>query len=141
LSKLRSNLSFSILLFILPLGCFRTTRLDPSAYTQAYDPRRHPYVIGVADVVQIDVWKNPNLSTEAPVRPDGTLTMPLVGELRASGKTTAHLKNEITLRISGYVKNAVVTVAVKEVNSYRFTVTGNVEASGMFSARSFVTIS
>jgi polysaccharide biosynthesis/export protein len=138
-----SKLTCSVLLILcsLPLGCSGGTRLDPAAYAQAYDPRKHPYVIGVSDVLQIDVWKNPNLSTEAPVRPDGTLTMPLVGELRAAGKTTGQLKDEITRYISGYVKNTVVTVAVKEVNSYRFTVTGNVETSGMFSARSYVTIS
>jgi polysaccharide biosynthesis/export protein len=139
LSKLTCSLL--LVLSIAPLGCFGKTHIDPAAYAQAYDPRKHPYVIGVSDVVQIDVWKNPNLSSEAPVRPDGTITMPLVGELRAAGKTTAQLKDEITRFISGYVKNTVVTVAVKEVNSYRFTVTGNVEASGMFSARSYVTIS
>ena len=138
-----SKLTCSLVMFlsIAPLGCFGSAKLDPAAYAQAYDPRKHPYVIGVSDVVQIDVWKNPNLSTEAPVRPDGTLTMPLVGELRAAGKTTGQLKDEITRHISGYVKNTVVTVAIKEVNSYRFTVTGNVETSGMFSARSYVTIS
>jgi polysaccharide biosynthesis/export protein len=138
-----SKLTRSLLMVLLavPLGCSSTAHIDPAAYAQAYDPRKHPYVIGVSDVIQIDVWKNPNLSTEAPVRPDGTITMPLVGELRAAGKTTGQLKDEITRYISGYVKNTVVTVAVKEVNSYRFTVTGNVEASGMFSARSYVTIS
>ena len=135
------KLTCSILLLIAPLGCLGSQRLPPEAYIQAHDPRRHPYVIGVSDVIQIDVWKNPNLSTEAPVRPDGTITMPLVGDLRAAGKTTGQLKNEIARWIQNYVKNTVVTVAVKEVNSYRFKVTGNVENTGVFSARSYVTVS
>jgi polysaccharide biosynthesis/export protein len=130
-----------MLLLVAPIGCMGSQQLPPAAYTQAHDPRRHPYVIGVSDVIQIDVWKNPNLSTEAPVRPDGTLTMPLLGDLHAAGKTTAQLKNEISRWVQGYVKNTVVTVAVKEVNSYRFTVTGNVENTGMFSERSYVTVS
>jgi polysaccharide export outer membrane protein len=67
--------------------------------------------------------------------------MPLVGDLQAVGKTTFQLKDEIKRRIAAYVKDAVVTVAVKEVNSYRFTVTGNVENAGMFSSRYYVTVS
>jgi polysaccharide biosynthesis/export protein len=131
----------SLLLLVVAFGCTRTGSLQPADYARAPDPRKSPYVIGVADVVEITVWKDPNLSTEAPVRPDGTLTMPLVGDLRAAGKTTFQLKDEIKQRITAYVKDAVVTVAVKEVNSYRFTVTGNVENSGMFSSRYYVTVS
>jgi polysaccharide export outer membrane protein len=136
------KLTIRILLLAAPVtGCLASKQLPPEAYIQAHDPRRHPYVIGVSDVIAIDVWKNPNLSTEAPVRPDGTITMPLLGDLRAAGKTTVALKNEISRWISGYVKNTVVTVAVREVNSYRFSVTGNVENSGVFSERSYVTVS
>ena len=105
------------------------------------DPRKHPYVIGVADVVRVTVWKDPNLSTDAAVRPDGTITMPLVGELAAAGRTAADLQKDVSTRLSGYMKDAVVTVAVVEVNSYRFTVAGNVEHPGLYTSRYYVTVS
>jgi polysaccharide export outer membrane protein len=105
------------------------------------DPRTRPYVIGVSDVVRIAVWKDPNLSTDAAVRPDGTITLPLVGEIVAAGRTVVELQRNIAEHLSAFAKDAVVTVAVVEVNSYRFTVAGNVERPGMFSPRYYVTVS
>ena len=105
------------------------------------DPRREPYVLGPSDVVTIGVWNNPSLSTEAVVRPDGTITMPVVGELRAAGRTIADLQKEAQQRAATLVKDAVVTVSVSEVNSYRFTVAGNVEHPGLFTSRYYLTVS
>jgi polysaccharide export outer membrane protein len=105
------------------------------------DPRTRPYVIGVSDVVRVTVWKDPNLSTDAAVRPDGTITLPLVGEVVAAGRTVVELQGKIGEHLSTFAKDAVVTVAVVEVNSYRFTVAGNVERPGMFTSRYYVTIS
>jgi polysaccharide export outer membrane protein len=124
-------------------GCAPHAQYSDAFYADAArtDPRGRPYHIGVADVVRITVWKDPNLSTDAAVRPDGTVTMPLAGEFRAAGRTAAELQQDISARLSSYVKDAVVTVAVIEVNSYRFTVAGNVEHPGMFTSRYYVTIS
>jgi polysaccharide biosynthesis/export protein len=105
------------------------------------DPRGKPYIIGVADVVRVSVWKDESLSTDAIVRPDGTLTMPLVGELRAAGRTAAQLQQDASQRLAAVVKDASVTVSVTEVNSYRFTVAGNVEHPGLFTARYYLTVS
>ena len=105
------------------------------------DPRGRPYVIGVSDVVRVTVWKDPNLSSDAVVRPDGTITLPLVGELQASGETALVLQRQIADKLAGFIKDAVVTVAVAEVNSYRFTVSGNVEHPGMFTSRYYLTLS
>jgi polysaccharide export outer membrane protein len=105
------------------------------------DPRRQPYVIGASDVVTITVWKDPALSTDAVVRPDGTITMPVVGELRAAGRTIADLQQEAQKRVATLVNDAVVTVSVSEVNSYRFTVAGNVEHPGLFTSRYYLTVS
>ena len=105
------------------------------------DPRRFPYVIGVGDVVRITVWKEESLSTDAIVRPDGTITMPLVGDIRAAGRTATDVQKDVTPRLSAFVKDAVVTVSVVEVNSYQFTVAGNVEHPGLFSSRSYLTVS
>jgi polysaccharide export outer membrane protein len=128
---------------LLGHGCVSRSAGSAALYAEAArnDPRKRPYVIGVADVVRITVWKDPNLSTDAAVRPDGTLTMPLVGEMAAAGHTAADLQKEVSNRLSGYMKDAVVTVAVVEVNSYRFTVAGNVEHPGLYTSRYYLTIS
>jgi len=111
------------------------------ADAHARDPRGKPYVIGVADVVHISVWKDESLSTSAIVRPDGTITIPLVGELQAAGRTAAQLQQDAGQRLAAVVKDAAVTVSIEEINSYRFTVAGNVEHPGLFTARYYLTVS
>ncbi len=106
-----------------------------------HDPRGKPYVIGVADVVRIGVWRDDSLSTDAIVRPDGTITMPLLGELRAAGRTAAQLQQDVSQRLTAYIKDAAVTVSIAEINSYRFTVAGNVQNPGLFTARYYLTVS
>jgi polysaccharide export outer membrane protein len=112
-------------------------------YSKEPDPRKHEYVIGIADALKIGVWKNAELSTTVSVRPDGTITMPLVGDIQAAGRTPGQLNEEISRRLKTYLKDeaALVTIAVAEVNSYRFTVSGNVEKGGVFSPKFYVTIS
>jgi polysaccharide export outer membrane protein len=106
-----------------------------------HDPRGKPYIIGIADVVRVGVWKDESLSADAIVRPDGTITIPLVGELRAAGRTAAELQQDASQRLAALVKDASVTVSVVEINSYRFTVAGSVEHPGLFSARYYLTVS
>ena len=135
-----SVLGVLLLLVCVASGCASSASKYPY-YAREYDPRKHPYVIGVSDVLEVNVWKDESLSTEARVRPDGTITVPLVGEVRAAGRTTDALREEIRQRLTQYVKQAVVTVAVGEVNSYNFTVAGNVGQPGVYSSRRFVTVS
>jgi polysaccharide export outer membrane protein len=130
-------------LAVLAPAC-RTHATNASAlYADAarHDPRGKPYIIGIADVVSVSVFKDESLSTEAIVRPDGTITMPLVGELRAAGRTAAQLQQDASQRLATLVKDAAVTVSVTEINSYRFTVAGNVENPGLFTARYYLTVS
>ncbi len=117
----------------------------PSArydYSKEPDPRRSEYVIGVADHLAIQVWKNPDLSREVTVRPDGTITMPLIGDLKADGRTPSQLRSEITRQLGKFVRDesAVVTIAVTSINSYSFIVTGNVEHPGVFNSQKYVTV-
>jgi polysaccharide export outer membrane protein len=83
-----------------------------------------------------------DLSVDAKVRPDGTVTMPLIGDMKAAGRTPTILRAEIEAALKTYVKDdsAKVTVAVSEVNSYQFTVAGNAEHQGSFSAHRFLTV-
>jgi polysaccharide export outer membrane protein len=122
-------------------ACGGSVRYDYD-YSKEPDPRRSEYVIGVADHLTIRVWKNPDLSTEATVRPDGTITMPLLGDLGADGKTPTQLKDEITKQLGKFVRDegAVVTIAVTGVNSYNFTVAGNVEKAGVYTSQKYVTV-
>lgn len=111
-------------------------------YSKEPDPRKHDFVIGPADVLRITVWKNPELSTEARVRPDGTITMPLIGDVQAAYRTPNNLKAEITRKLSSYIRDeaSVVSIAVSDVNSYRFTISGSVERGGVFAAKYYVTV-
>jgi polysaccharide biosynthesis/export protein len=111
-------------------------------YRREPDPRKREYVIGVADTLKVTVWKSAELSSEARVRPDGTITLPLIGDLQAAGHTPTDLNREVTRRLATYVKeeHQTVTIAVVEVNSYHFTVSGNVEHGGVYSSRSYVTV-
>lgn len=111
-------------------------------YGKEYDPRRHEYIIGVSDVLQISVYHMPDLSGGGTVRPDGVLTMPLVGDLSVAGKTPSQVRDEMKKRLSGYVKaDTVINVTVTGFNSYRFVVAGNVNHAGALQQKFFVTVS
>jgi polysaccharide export outer membrane protein len=121
------------------MGCASSSGYD---YSKEPDPRKTEFVLGASDVLRVNVWKNPEMSTDARVRPDGTITMPLIGDIRAAGRTPTELMREITAKLTNYVKEGpVVSVQVAEVNSYRFTVGGNVEHGGIFTAKYYVTVS
>jgi polysaccharide export outer membrane protein len=115
---------------------------DPANYRKENNPSKHEYIIGVSDTLQVNVWRNPEVSSAATVRPDGTITLPLLGDVKVEGRTPTEVKNEVTKRLSAYVKDesAVVTVAVTGVNSYRFTVAGNCARPGIFTTRYYVTV-
>ncbi|HMF40303.1 MAG TPA: polysaccharide biosynthesis/export family protein [Polyangia bacterium] len=134
----RSGLVF--LLGVLSAAC--ATTHGPYDYASEPDPRKGEYVLGPSDALKITVWRNPELSTEAIVRPDGTVSMPLVGDLQAAGRTTKELKEEIVKRLHAYLKDeaASVTVAVTAINSYRFVVSGSVERPGVYTANHYVTV-
>lgn len=121
-----------------PLACATTANYD---YASEPDPRKHEFVLGPSDVLHVVVWKNIELSVDATVRPDGTITLPLVGDLRAAGRTASDLRADISQRLATYIKETYpVTVAVAAVNSYRFTVSGSVEHGGAFSPNHYVSV-
>lgn len=111
-------------------------------YSQEPDPRKSEYVLGVSDSLEINVWKNPDLSTRVTIRPDGTITMPLIGDLDAAGKTPSGLKEAIESKLQAYIKleSTAITIAVTNAASYRFTVSGEVNAPGIFTSSYYVTV-
>ncbi len=91
---------------------------------------RDVYVIGNADLLRITVWKNPELSADVPVRPDGKISVPLLNDVQAAGLTPEELKELLTKQLAEYVANPDVTVVVIQVNSKRVYVLGGVVRSG-----------
>lgn len=84
------------------------------------------YIIGADDNIQITVWKEPNLSATLPVRPDGKISLPLVGDIVAAGFTPMQLSADITTRLKQFVTNPVVDVSVLAVNSKRIFLLGEI---------------
>jgi polysaccharide export outer membrane protein len=88
------------------------------------------YIIGPEDSLQVTVWKEPTLSGTFPVRPDGMISLVLVGDLPAAGQTPMALSNDITQRLKKYIQDPVVTVSVLGVNSQRIFMVGEVNKVG-----------
>lgn len=110
---------------LLITGCAHTKPAEIAVQDQ-------PYRIGSADVVQVAVWKDPDLSRELTVRPDGFISLPIAGEIRANGLTATELEQVISRKLKPYVQDPRVTVVVKEVNSSRVFVTGEVTHPGVY---------
>jgi polysaccharide biosynthesis/export protein len=111
-------------------------------YAKEPDPRSRELVLGVGDVVGINVWEQKDLNIDATIRPDGTITMPLVGDLKAAGETPSSLNQTIKARLKDFLKlqGTEITVAVKAWKSYRFTVQGEVTRQGVFTSDGYVTV-
>lgn len=84
------------------------------------------YVIGADDNLQITVWREPSLSGVLPVRPDGMISLVLIGDLKAAGKTPTQLSDDIAQRLKKYIQDPSVTVAVTAVNSQRIFMVGEI---------------
>lgn len=91
------------------------------------DAPQGEYRIGPSDVLQVMVWKNPELSVEVPVRPDGKISVPLANDVQAAGLTASELRDILTQAIAEYVTAPDVTVIVTQVNSKRVYVVGEVQ--------------
>lgn len=99
------------------------------------------FLLGPEDVLDIVVWKNDNLSQKAVVvRPDGKISVPLIGEMMAAGLTTNELASQIASRLKEFKENPAVTVSVKEVNSYYVYVLGEVGKPGKYQLKSHATV-
>ncbi|TYC62736.1 sugar ABC transporter substrate-binding protein [Marinobacter sp. BW6] len=79
------------------------------------------YVLGPTDSIQISVWRNQDLSIGVPVRPDGRVSMPLIGDVMATGKTPEQLANEIEQGLASYIREPQVTVVVTSMGSHEFS--------------------
>jgi len=102
------------------------------------------YRIGVDDSLQVSVWRNPELSVTVPVRPDGMISVPLVGDVKAGGRTPMEVSDELRKKLSVYVREPNVTVIVTGLKSHeylnRVRVTGAVRQNRSLAYRQGMTV-
>jgi polysaccharide biosynthesis/export protein len=98
------------------------------------------YRLGAEDVIEVFVWKEPELSSTVVVRPDGNVSLPLIGELEAAGRTATYLQAEIAKRLKQYVSEPVVNVMVKEINSPKISVLGQVRKPDVYAIKRRITV-
>jgi polysaccharide export outer membrane protein len=101
----------------------------PSNTINAHDDS---FVIGNDDVLAVNVWKEPDVSRSVPVRSDGKISLPLVGEVQASGETPLKLEKDIAFRLKNFIDEPEVTVIVQQINSHKFNILGQVSKPGSY---------
>jgi len=98
------------------------------------------FLLGPEDVLEIAVWKNPDLTKTVIIRPDGLISMPIIGDFQAAGLSANELAQRIADRLRQFVQNPAVSVNVKELNSYSVFVVGEVIKPGKYQLKSYVTV-
>ena len=101
--------------------------------TPGNKPSDDSFVIGNDDVLAINVWKEPDLTRSIQVRSDGKISLPLLGEVQATGLTPLQLEHDLTARLLNYITKPQVTVIVEQTNSKKFNVLGQVAKPGSYS--------
>ena len=140
--EIKSRTILLLLAMLLP-GAASATSADasspavdtPQVKIRAEGEPADAYVIGIGDVVEIAVWKNPDLTVTVPVRPDGRVSVPLLGDVQASGMTPFAMKQALSEGFRQYITAPSVSVVIKEINSQKIFVTGEVTKPGAYDLR------
>jgi polysaccharide export outer membrane protein len=118
-------------------GCSSKSAYDFAAERRATSA----YTVGPGDVLQVNAWKNENLTQRVTVRPDGFITMPLIGDVQAGGRNVNAIAKDIATRSTKfYTEPPVISVDVAELHSYRIYVLGEVTRPGEFTPKGQVTV-
>ena len=134
-SGLATAFTFLIVVFGLALsgpaiGSAETPANQPDSKKPA--PVDPSYIIGSMDILEIQVWKEPDFSRQALVRPDGKITLPLIGDLHVSGMTTMTLKELLTEKLKDFIDSPEVTVILVESHSKNFYIIGKITQPGTY---------
>src|SRR6184192_2393270 len=116
----------------VPPNTNQETNKNAEAATAPAKPHDDTFIIGLDDVLAVNVWKETEISRSVPVRSDGKISLPLVGEVQASGHTPRQLEQEIAKRLQNYISEPEVTVIVQQINSQKFNVLGQVAKPGLY---------
>ena len=98
------------------------------------------FIIGNDDLLAISVWKEADLTKLIPVRSDGMISLPLIGEVQAAGRTPPQLEQDITAKLRSYITDPQVSVIVQEIRSLKFNILGQVNKPGAYSLTAGTTI-
>jgi polysaccharide biosynthesis/export protein len=135
----RGRLVVRLLVCVLCTGSLFTGSLGGQTTAAGHDtdpsagkPHDDSFVIGNDDVLTINVWKEPDISRSIPVRSDGKISLPLVGEVQAAGLTPMKLEKDIAVKLKNYISEPEVTVIVQTVNSQKFNILGQVVKPGSY---------
>jgi len=100
----------------------------------------NPYIVEAGDILNIVVWKNKELSGDRVVRPDGKITIPLIGDIIAAGMTTGKISLQIRVKLKEFIEAPFVTAIVKAANSNLVYVLGEVKNPGVYTIRGSLTV-
>lgn len=115
----------ALLITVLVAGCASQSPSSPEKIRQALETSQtetaKEYIIGATDVVRVSVWRNNDLSVTVPVRPDGKISVPLIGDVQASGKAPQVLAKDIERELQSYIREPQVSIVVTSMGSHEFT--------------------
>ena len=128
---------FLFLIIICGVGFFQQSRAADKTEASSKETKQEmvadpSYIIGPMDVLEIQVWKEPDFSRQVLVRPDGKITLPLVGDILASGMNTMGLKALLSEKLEDFVSKPEVTVIVLESRSKNFYIIGKITRPGTY---------
>lgn len=138
LSSLGQDVSGNLHPNVAVAGIDRPTSQPAASGTQ--QGHNDTYVIGNDDRLSISVWKEPDLTQTLPVRSDGKISLPLIGDIQASGQTPHQLEEAITAKLHTYMTDPEVTVMVMQINSQKFNILGRVTKPGAYSLTTTTTV-
>jgi polysaccharide export outer membrane protein len=121
----------------MPMGCAPVSK---EALDEAAKPVSKEFLLGPEDVLEVTVWRNQDLSRTVVVRPDGKISLPLIGDVQASGLSSSQVAGKIAQRLTEFKENPNVSVSLKEVNSYFIYVLGEVLKPGKYPLKSYATV-
>jgi len=98
------------------------------------------YIIGPADVLELAVWGNADMTRTVPVRPDGKISLPLLNDVQAAGLTPMQLRDSVTKALVEYIPEPAVSVIVREIHSFKVTVVGEVKEPGRYELKDRATV-
>lgn len=152
-SKLCGGLFGGLLLTLVSVSLSLAQDVDPKKHIAPVSKAAAPgaaeksllivtpeYIIGPEDVLEITVWKNADLSKQVQVRPDGRISLPLLGDISAVAKTPTQLTEEISAGLRAYMENPTISIMIKDVQSYNIYVLGEVNKPGKYPLKSKTTL-
>jgi len=131
-----------MLFLFLIVSCSKTGYqvIDRNDTMLAALQQNKPYVLGCGDTLRVTVWRHEEASTDAVIMPDGKISLPLVGDMAAAGLTVDELKDELNRKYSEYITEPHITITVKETNSLKIYVLGEVTRPGEFKLNSYTDV-